>query len=176
VLSGPFYAMRTALVTVLVAFAVTVLTQPPPDGIRLPNPLGFDNIDVFFPLTVSQCEPVFVYYNTPVGLGFGISTIFQEYTDLVVFYIPPGVGYFEWICNIPAGYTIIVLGSYVFVVQPGPSSSCLADITTTYSYASYATSAFRSYTAHPANTTSPIITAPISPSYVSFSCASLALK
>ena len=158
--------MFTALVIVLATLAVTVLTQPPPEGIRLTNPPGFDDIDVFFPLTVSQCEPVFVYYDSPIGLGFGISTIFEEYTDLVVFYMPPGVGYFEWICNIPAGYTIIVDSIHVFVVQPGPSSSCLADITTTYSYASYATSAFRSFTAHAANTTSPIITAPISPRYV----------
>jgi hypothetical protein len=156
-----FLAARVPAVTVVFA-----QPSPPAQGIQLASCLPFD---VFFPLTVSQCEPVFVYYNTTVPQSFGISTISGEYTDLIIFAIPTGIGYFEWICNIPAGYTIIVDGRYVFVVQPGWSSSCLGDITTTYPHATYITTAFRSYTANPANTTVPRISRSAMASYVCFS-------
>ena len=145
-------ATFNALAILLSAFAMTVQPQPSPptQGIQLAS-----TDDVRFPLTISQCEPVFIYYNvdTP-GYSLVISTIVDDINAIIYLLrlnIPLGSGYLEWICNIPAGYSFLVEGSYtyIFVVQPGSSSSCLRDITTTYAYASYATTFFRSFTANP---------------------------
>ena len=139
---------------VLAMFTVAVLTQPPPptEGINI----GIGDLDIRFPLTVSQCEPVLIYYNS-TGAGY-ISIWTSAYgssRDLVHLNFPIGIGYIVWICNIPAGY-IFVAGTehhHNFLVQPGPSS-CLGDVTTTYSYATYLTTAFQSYTSNAPNTTS----------------------
>jgi len=148
----------------LSAFAVTVLAQSPTSqsSASLPTQgvqLGYD-VYIRFPAAVSQCEPVLIYHDTPEGYTLSIYTRTPSDTPtLIRLHLPYGIGYLEWICNIPAGYTVIVEGyyDYVLVVQPGPSS-CLGDITTTYAYASYATASYRSFTGNPPNTTVPIIT------------------
>ena len=144
---------------ILAALPVTVLTQPSPptEGIQLSTAY-----DVRFPLTVAQCERVLIFHNTTDTYGLNIyshiSGSFQVVTRLS---IPVGIGYLEWICNIPAGYGFRVEGWYerFLVVQPGSSSSCLRALTTTYSYASYATTAFQSYTSNPPGTVTPTISA-----------------
>ena len=152
--------MRTLFsLAAMAAFATDVLTQPaqPTHAIQLSR-----SYDVRFPSTVSQCEPVLIYHNTPESYALHIYTMESGLSrTLVRLTIPRGIGYLEWICNIPAGYTFVVLNSYAHVlsVQPGSSSACLGDITTTYAYADYETTDFRSYTAHPANPTTPDIAA-----------------
>jgi hypothetical protein len=153
-------------VTVLAALLVTVRPQPPQptQGVHLSN-----SSDILFPAVVSQCEPVLIYYNTTGRTEFYPVLIFTQvhvvgdtyrYQDLISFSVPIGVGYFEWLCDIPAGYGFIVRGrrnQHYSIVQPGSSSFCLRNITTTYSYAEYFTDAFLSYTANPPVTSSPRI-------------------
>jgi hypothetical protein len=138
--------------------AIVVLAQPssPAQGVQMGVPGSYD---LRFPLTVTQCEPVFIYYNvdpitySPVFFAFwSASTLDSSFLFFGPFL---GIGYFEWICNIPAGYSFQVVTSwiYTFIVQPGSSSSCLGNITTTYSYAAYATTAWTSYTALPPTVT-----------------------
>jgi hypothetical protein len=144
-------------VALLLVLAVTVLTQPSPPmpGVQLGTPeLG---IDFRFPSTVSQCEPVLIYYNitNPGGRNtVWFSTLDNNYL-LYISPFPLGAGFFEWICNIPAGYGFAVFNDKVYfvVVQQGTSSSCLGNITTTHAYASYTLPIFETYTAQPPNTT-----------------------
>ena len=145
-----------ALAILLTPFSVTVRPQPSPTtpGIQLANP---EAGDVRFPVTVSQCEPVLIYHNTPNAYFL---LIYTTGADLIRLNIPFGIGYLEWICNIPAGFPVSVGNYFAFslVVQSGSSSSCLHNITTTYAYASHATSLLRSFTANPPTSTSLIYT------------------
>jgi hypothetical protein len=134
--------MRTTtfstLLTTLAAAVVWAQPTPPPQGIQLRNTEITNAYDIRFPLTITQCQPVFIYYNTTgrtagtVSIGF---VAVEEYNPMfLVIAVPSGVGYIEWFCDIPAGYGFGVWGyhAYYLVVQPGSSDSCLSDITTTY--------------------------------------------
>jgi hypothetical protein len=154
--------MRSAtLLSSLGVLAATVLAQPSPpaQGVQLSAAY-----DVRFPLTVSQCEPVFIFYNTtgPYNVNLNIRApagTTSTSPAIAVITIPLGIGYLEWACHIPAGHAFVVEGWYerYFVVQPGSSSSCLHDITTTYSYVRYTTTAFQSYTSNPPTSVTPAI-------------------
>jgi hypothetical protein len=153
-----------AFLASLAALVLTVLSQqlPPTVGIQLSDS---DQIDIRFPLTVSQCDAVLIYYNTTRSSSVGIDTAIPaedtRLRRLITLSIPTGIGYLVWMCNIPAGYSFIAEYSYrrFFTVQPGSSSSCLRDVTATYSAADYLTSDFGTYTANPPHTTSPSIPA-----------------
>ena len=145
----------------VVAFAILALValaqpSPPAEGIQLGNPsIGWD---VRFPLTITQCEPVFIYHNNSYTLlgGVGFVTPDGEYF-LFVGPFPLGAGYFEWVCNIPANTALVVFSDiyYPVVVQLGQSiSSCLGAMTTTNIRASYVTSVFTTFTASRPITTS----------------------
>jgi len=143
--------MMLTSVVVLFAAVLAVLGQiaRPTEGYELGNvTLG---VDVILPLSIVQCEPVLIYYN---NTGTNLTTVVLYTPDLYIFltlYFPPGVGYLDWICDIPAGYTFFASGDFdqTFTVQPGSSSACLGDLTTTYSYASYNSTLFPSFTQHP---------------------------
>ena len=144
---------------VAAAFTVDVLTQPaqPTQAVQLSR-----LYDVRFPSTVSQCQPALIYRDTPESYAPHIYAMESGVSrTLIRLTIPRGIGYLEWICNIPTGHTFVVLNSYAHVLsdQPGSSSACLGNITATYAYVDYETTAFRSYTAHPANPTAPDIAA-----------------
>jgi len=139
---------------VVVIFAsatiLTVLGQiaRPTEGYYIGN-VGV-GIDVIFPLSIVQCEPVLIYYNNPTTVQFFVDFYTHDNSRLLSLDFPPGAGYLDWICDIPAGYTFFAsaVTSQTFTVQPGSSSACLGDITTTYSYAFYHTTYFQSYTQH----------------------------
>jgi hypothetical protein len=156
------------MLLIFLILAAIVLAQPPAQGIQLGSIP--DGRDLRFPLTATQCEPVFIFYNNTRSSGpgvIGVELITAELGDtgsaynlLTIGPIPVGAGFFEWICNIPAGYGFWAAfgpGSYLYytIVQPGPLSSCLHNVTTTYQYASYATAIFESYTASIRTATSP---------------------
>jgi hypothetical protein len=92
-----------------------VLAQPSPpsQGIQIGNP-DLGAWDIRFSLTVTQCEPVPIYYNTTTAeyaIFFNYGT--PDTNTFLSIPIPIGAGYIEWICNVPAGY-----GFYaVFQVQ-----------------------------------------------------------
>jgi hypothetical protein len=155
-------------------FMATTLGQPAPPttGYQLGGPvlIGSESsgsegpwVDVIMPFTVAQCEPVPIYYNmTAWTKGGAIKLYFSTPTLLVsdnqgILYIefPSGsIGYYEWICNIPAseGFVVNVEPLYIepdqyYLVQPGSSSACLGPLTVTYGpYLQYATAEFASYT------------------------------
>jgi hypothetical protein len=115
--------------------------------------------DIVFPLQFFQCEPALIYFNITTDLPvFATLTAPDalEYDEfrLITLIFPQGIGYLEWICNIPAGFTFITFpvtdwdGGYdqSYTVQPGSSSACLQSITTTYSYITYNTANFQTYT------------------------------
>jgi hypothetical protein len=143
---------------IFLILAAIVLAQPSPPalGIQIGSPRG--GYDIRFPITVTQCEPVLIYYNVTTA-SFSVYLVNAEFTrDLLrIGPIPFGVGYIEWICNIPAGtgFWAAQYYAYYIVVQPGPLSSCLHNVTTTYQYAEYATTVLASYTARPPITATP---------------------
>ena len=143
-------------VTVL-AVAVTIIAAvAQPDSILRPtqgHQLGHppDGYDIIAPLVVAQCEPVLIYYN--VSTSWFPSKGLQFYTpdDLAIFLsiqFPPGIGYFTWICNIPAGHIFGASSWYyeTYTVQAGSSSACLVNVTSSYAYLTYNSIAFPSYT------------------------------
>jgi len=115
---------------------------------------------IIMPLTISQCDPVLIYYNNPDtgNISVSLSNPDSGYVFLSL-YFPPGVRYLEWICDIPTSNTFIAIGygyDQLYTVQSGSSSACLHDITTTYTYAFYNTTLFQSFTqsTHTASPTS----------------------
>ena len=144
---------------IFLILAAIVLAQPSPPALGIQIGSSAYGSDIRFPLAVTQCEPVFIYYHAAVSDSF--ISFFSGSHDFLfaILPIPTGdPGYFEWVCNIPAGYNFLVttIGFsvyYYIVVQPGPLSSCLHNVTTTYQYASYSTVPFASYTARPPSTT-----------------------
>jgi hypothetical protein len=122
---------------VITAYSIDVLTQPaqPTQAVQLSR-----LYDIRFPSTVSQCQPALIYHNTLESYAIHIYTMESGVSrTLIRLTIPRGIGYLEWTCNIPAGYTFVMFNSYAHVlsVQLASSSACLGDITTTYSYADY---------------------------------------
>jgi hypothetical protein len=105
--------MRTAtLLSSLAVLAATVLAQPSPpaEGIQLSTAY-----DVRFPLTVSQCEPVFIYYNTTGTYSLYICApagTTGTFTTKAVITILVSIGYLEWTCHISAGLAFVVEGWY----------------------------------------------------------------
>ena len=143
----------------LAPLVVTLLAQPSPpsEAVQLGDPET--DLDLRMPLTVVQCEPVFIYYNKPQRSLWDMWMYTPNYTRFLVMEIPIGIGYLEWICNIPAGYGFIayVFHDRYYVVQPGSSSSCLGDITATYGHVAYATPVFQSFTGNTPDTTLPTL-------------------
>jgi len=135
----------------LLGFAATVISQ----GVQLSNPAVNPDLEIRFPLTVAQCEPIRIFYNSSTPDNYGIVFFTPDFATLLKITVPIGVGYLEWICDIPAGrgFWVVYYFIYYVSVQPGSSSGCLSPITTTYAHASYNTTAFQSYT-----TVSPTIT------------------
>jgi hypothetical protein len=119
----------------------------PADGYQLGT--GAAGNSIIIPKSFAQCEPFLIFYELfeVVSTVLVLSTI--EGDTIVTLSLPLGSGYLEWICNIPAGQQFLVMGEKVFTVQPGSSSACLGNVTTTYSFASYSTGIFQSYTASP---------------------------
>ena len=162
---GRLMAYLPLLVTLAAAIALGQ-PSPPADGIQIGGFGPFGGWDIRFPSTVTQCEPVSIFYDTTRSRPDPTANIgLYSLSGVKLLSIGPlrGISYIKWICNFPAGSTLVALASsngtpYRFTVQPG-NSSCLRDVTLTYEYATYATSAFTSYTANPVATS----TSPFSP-------------
>ena len=138
--------------------AVSAQPSPPAEGVELST-----SRDVRFPSNMSQCDPIFIYYDRTGATDIGVLGIYApEDVDpidrLIRLAIPAGIGYIEWVCNIPAGhgYAIHYDLWHYGVVQSGPSV-CLGDITTTYPILTYNNPGFQSYTANPPNTAVPSV-------------------
>jgi hypothetical protein len=147
--------MFSALAIIVVATILTALGQPtdvqrPTQGYDLSDPsLDFE---VIVPLSIAQCEPFLIYYNNAGNFQLDIKTFDLE-DDLLFLSFPPGIGYLDWICNIPAGYGFVVemLSRFeYYTVEVGSSSACLGDLTASDTFYDPQTSAFQSYTQHPA--------------------------
>jgi hypothetical protein len=162
----------------LASLVVTILAQPPAQGIQLGDPEHFWD-DFRFPLAVSQCEPILIWYNRTElsrNSAMFLTTPNMNESDVghglfLQILAPFGSGYIEWVCNIPANYSFIVgyRFQHYIVVRPGTSSSsCLRNVTAAYEYAMYFTSSFQPYTAQPPNTTRPIIRSDLLAKYVNF--------
>jgi hypothetical protein len=123
---------------------------------------------------MTQCEPFLVYYNIIVPVSPFIGFFSPDLAgDALLTLLPPGsaTGYIDWVCNIPAGHGLIVgvrdaagiLRTKNYIVQSGTSSSCLVDLTASYSVVDYGTN-FPSYTS--ASSPSFRTTLPVSLAYV----------
>ena len=147
-----------AMSAIAILAAVARPLAPPATGWMI-----FQNSNTYiFPFTATQCEPFYIFYNATDGnfLNFYDATLSHT---LFIITFPKGTGYVEWICNIPAGITL--LGLFNYTVQAGLSSACLGNITTTYSHLTYNTTVFASFT----RAASPLITPlPTNTLYVSF--------
>jgi hypothetical protein len=145
---------RSALPNLLLLLsALTVVTfgqSPPTEGYQLSFPNS--SYEIIMPLTITQCEPVYIYYNIasdPSAYNLlDFITADSAGDTIMEFDFPSPTGYLEWICDIPAGYSFIAWGDFMqfYTVQAGSSSDCLGNITTTYSIMDYATIPFRLYT------------------------------
>jgi hypothetical protein len=121
--------------------------EPPADGYQLSS--GEPGDSIIIPMSVAQCEPFFIFYNlTTASSPFNYIYFFMDGGTFLTLTVPSNAGYLEWICNIPVGEKFYA-GGLLYTVQPGSSSACLGDLTTTYSLAVYNTtgSFFQSYTA-----------------------------
>jgi hypothetical protein len=144
---------RSTLKKLLLLSALTVVSfgqSPPTEGYQLAFPNSL--FDIIMPLTVTQCEPVYIYYNIASDPSaydlLDFITADPSADVLMVFDFPSPTGYLEWICDIPAGYSFIAWGDIqqFYTVQAGSSSDCLGNITTTYSVMEYETIPFQLYT------------------------------
>ena len=138
-----------------IAVATTTLVYGqftiPAQGYNIGAPVY--GVFIFVPLTVTQCEPVLVYYHFSDDILLMQFTTPDNIQNFLNISFPPGAydafappGYLVWNCNIPAGDSFILNGVQSYTVQPGSSSDCLGNLYTTYPLASYDTSAFESYT------------------------------
>ena len=167
-------SQRAALATLTTLILTTTAAEPPTTGWLY---IDRNNGRFIFPFTAAQCESFDIYYNSTVEhiFHFYDSTTPDPLFTLLTFRIPPGVGYVEWICNIPANIAFKVdYGVLDYVVQAGSSSACLGDLNTTYSILPYAIPNFASFTRNPSLLDTPLTTADL---YVSFPvrCLSLTL-
>jgi hypothetical protein len=134
--------MHSTLASFLAVLVVAVMTigqpTPPTEGYQMGSPLDYDLI---MPLSVAQCEPVLMYYNItnvfysePPTLFFFSASLGTAVTFVTFGFLNP-IGYLEWICNIPAGAEFVAAFGManLYTVQPGSSSACLGNVTTTYS-------------------------------------------
>jgi hypothetical protein len=155
------YTVARAIFLGILASTVLAQPSPPSQGIQIGNP-DLGAWDIRFSLTVTQCEPVPIYYNSTTAeyaIFFNYGT--PDTNTFLSIPIPIGAGYIEWICNVPAGYGFYAVYyslHYFVIVQPG-SSACLHDVTTTYPDATYRTTVFQSYTAQAPITTAAAIEA-----------------
>src|SRR5215472_8675196 len=119
----------TALFSLTLFLAILAVPAPPRQGVQLANVIPGDH-DIRFPLTLTQCEPVLIYYNMASAAYLRFETSDRQ-TNLLNLYVPVGAGYIEWICDIPAGDAVMVsfFDSRSYVVRPGTSSSCLSNVT-----------------------------------------------
>jgi hypothetical protein len=172
VMSSTLRALLLIVCTGLFRTVRSQSVQHPAQGIQLGNPPA--GINIIFPASITQCESFLVYYNITIPVPPVIAIYTPDLIgDALLTLHPPGsaTGYIDWVCNIPAGHGLIVgvrdppsipgrvLRTKNYVVQPGTSSSCLVDLTTTYSVAAYGTN-FPSYTAASNPSFSSIISMP----------------
>jgi hypothetical protein len=153
--------MRSAVTTTTATLGQAV---PPLEGRQFGSLInnsdpGGPSYDIIMPLTVSQCDPVLIYYNiTAWNAANGddpalfLSIYSPELYSILNIELPSSdVGYLAWTCNIPAGeYFFAFSQGGVFVgyaVQPGSSSACLGPLTTYTSLLQYDTGIFASYIA-----------------------------
>ena len=152
--------LKALLLIICTGFFTTIQSQSvhPAQGIQLGNPRA--GVDIVIPASMTQCESFLVYYNITVPVAPFIAFYTTNLAgDALLTLHPPGsaTGYIDWVCNIPAGHGLTigvrdlpgtpggVLRTQNYVVQSGTSSSCLVDLTATYSIAGYGTN-FPSYT------------------------------
>jgi len=115
-----------ASVVVFLAAILPILAQVtrPTEGYEITNVPN--NYDIIFPLSIVQCEPVLIYYNNIGTDWISVDLHAPDGGYILQLDFPPGVGYLDWICNIPSGHTLYALASLsqTFTVQPGSSSAC----------------------------------------------------
>jgi hypothetical protein len=151
--------MLSALAIFVVATGLAALGQQtnfprPTQGFGVGDPLYQWNITL--PSSIAQCEPFVIYYNTSIfdeGDNFILDIRTPDsQTVLVLLEFPNAIGYLDWICNIPAGYSFVAEAfsfKQYYTVDPGSSSACLGNVTTTNSILFYQTPYFKSYTQAP---------------------------
>ena len=118
-------------------------------------------IDVRLPMFITQCEHFIIFYNiTPTAEGVAAQIQYPQEGSIA--FIPPdfagtffelfplnGTGYIDWVCNIPAGDSLIIMdfGGQMYTVQPG-SSACMdvVPVTTYFPDAIYYTDQYSLYT------------------------------
>jgi hypothetical protein len=138
-LSTTTMALILEMLVVVVAFFTGTQGQlaPPTDSAAIIGPFGTTNDTIIMPMSVAQCESLSIFYRLlSMDLNFQALPSFETFINITV---PTGTGYLEWICNIPAGQQFLAPGDAAYTVHNGSSSSCLGNLTTTYSLASYST-------------------------------------
>jgi hypothetical protein len=186
--------MRSALTTFMAVLATTITATlgqavpPPSEGYQLGGPVnpsdpGGPSFDIIMPLTVTQCDPVLIYYNItawnaanggPLDLLLSNPSLTSDFAFVTIQLPSSDIGYLTWTCNIPAGenfYASAVspvsetLAYATFTVKSGSSSACLGPLTTYTSMLQYDTTVFASYTAA-SYMNSIILPSPLIPAYV----------
>jgi hypothetical protein len=110
-----------------------------------------DGIEIYFPVAVTQCDPVTIFFNITTGDRNNLDLYSPDETlPFFTLTLPKGVGYVTWTCTVPAGKTFIAsnYAQFIYTVQPADGSWCLRDHRVNSRVAQYATKIFSSYTAH----------------------------
>jgi hypothetical protein len=138
--------LTLSLIAFLIVYASRALGQPAPSqGIALNDNPNY----VILPTTATQCQPFYIFYNVTAPDNAALWLLSPSDGDYFAnITIPLGTGYLIWTCNIPAGASFIT--QYVeeieYVVQSG-DSSCLGNVTKSYTGLTYYSPDFMSYTA-----------------------------
>ena len=143
--------MRLALAIFAIAFAALAAFAQSTPGIAL----FADPFTVIWPLEATECGSFLIFYNSTAATTAGNYLFTPDLTFLAAVLYPAGVGYLDWICNIPAGQGFflgtmssgIAVPYYYYAVQSG-SSTCLGPLSTTYNDLDFATSVYQTYTSH----------------------------
>jgi hypothetical protein len=148
--TAAMYSTLASFLAVLIFAAMTVgQPAPPNEGYQLSDSPLFE---IIMPLSVAQCEPVLIYYDITKKPDVYLLLFTPDFDILASFKFPGLIGYLEWICNIPSGIEFVAASNFayqLYKVQPGSSTDCLGNVTTTYSAVEYATAAFQTYTEFP---------------------------
>src|ERR1700730_502853 len=108
---------QRAALAALTALILTTAAESPTTGWLY---IDRNNGRFIFPFTAAQCESFDIYYNSTVEpiFHFYDSTTPNPLFTLLTFRIPPGVGYVEWICNIPGGFALFHTDIGEYMVKP----------------------------------------------------------
>ena len=103
---GPALAVFAVFLFVFTIRGEILDISRPTEGYNLCDPT--QDCELIMPLTIAQCEPVLIYYNMPFSSVYFNLSAPDSGDAFLSLYTTLGIGYMEWICDIPARSTFFI--------------------------------------------------------------------